>query len=161
MSMKYLLDTNVLSEPLRPKPNPAVLAKLKQHRHEIATASVVWHELLFGCQRLPVSRKRERIEQYLHEVVEPHLPILPYSQEAAAYHAEERARLTSEGKPPSFADGQIAAIANVNGLIIVTANVSDYQNFRDLSVEDWSSPDNKEEIERQNTKGIPDKGNEA
>lgn len=109
---------------------------------------------------MPVSQKRERIEQYLREVIEPHLPILPYTQEAAAYHAEERARLTSEGKPPSFADGQIAAIAKVNGLIIVTANVSDYQNFRDLVIEDWSISDNEGEVESQNTEDIPGKGNE-
>ena len=65
MSLKYLLDTNVLSEAIRPKPNQQILKKIKQHQDEIATATLVWHEMLFGCKRLPVSRKRQILEQYL------------------------------------------------------------------------------------------------
>ena len=70
MKRRYLLDTNIVSEPIRPLPNSNVLGRIQQHRHEIATASLVWHELLFGCQRLPQSRKRQMIEAYLHNVVE-------------------------------------------------------------------------------------------
>ena len=62
--LKFLLDTNILSEAIRPKPNQNVLDKLEKYQDEIATATIVWHELLFGCQRLPISRKRENIEQY-------------------------------------------------------------------------------------------------
>ena len=46
MSAKYLLDTNIVSEPLRPAPNAKVLARLKRHQDELAIASVVWHELM-------------------------------------------------------------------------------------------------------------------
>jgi len=126
--LKFLLDTNILSEPIRPEPILHVLEKLEQHQTEIATATIVWHELLFGCQRLPVSRKRQKLEQYIYQTVAK-LPILPYTQEAAEWHAQERARLSLIGKTPPFVDGQIAAIAKVNDLIIVTANVSDYQAF--------------------------------
>ena len=133
---KFLLDTNVLSEAIRPKPNQNVLYKLEKYQDEIVTATIVWHELVFGCQRLPISRKRENIEQYLYQTVTK-LPILSYTQEAAEWHAVERARLSSLGKTPSFADGQIAAIAKVNDLIIVTANVSDYENFSDIVIENW------------------------
>ena len=135
--LKFLLDTNILSEAIRPKPNQNVLDKLEQYQNKIATATIVWHELLFGCQRLPISRKREKIEQYLYQTVTK-LPILSYTQEAAEWHATERARLL--GKTPSFADGQIAAIAKVNDLIIVTANVSDYENFSDIVIENWFEP---------------------
>jgi tRNA(fMet)-specific endonuclease VapC len=45
----FLFDTNILSEPLRPRPNLNVIRMLQQHEKEIATATVVWHELLFGC----------------------------------------------------------------------------------------------------------------
>jgi len=65
--LKFLLDTNILSEPIRPEPILHVLEKLEQHQNEIATATVVWHEMLFGCQRLPVSRKRQKLEQYLYQ----------------------------------------------------------------------------------------------
>jgi tRNA(fMet)-specific endonuclease VapC len=46
MTLRFLLDTNILSEPLRPQPNAGVLEGLQQHRSVIATASVVIHEIL-------------------------------------------------------------------------------------------------------------------
>ena len=137
MKRRYLLDTNIISEPIRPQPNPNVLARIQEYRREIATASVVWHELLFGCQRLPESRKRRMLEIYLHDVVEQTIPILPYAKAAAEWHAQERARLSLAGVSPAFADGQIAAIANSHGLILVTANVVDFANFKGLSIENW------------------------
>ena len=138
MSAKYLLDTNILSEPLRPAPKAKVLARLKRHQDELTTASVVWHELWFGCQRLPVSAKRTAIERYLNEVVVVSMPVLPYDQAAAEWHAAERARLTALGKTPPFADGQIMAIAHTHSLILVTLNPSDYSAFVEVKVEDWS-----------------------
>ena len=140
---RYLLDTNMLSEPLKPQPNPVVIKKLHQHRHEIATATIVWHELWFGCYRLPISRNRQHIEQYLNEVVLPYLPILPYNQAAAEWHARERARLESIGQSPPFVDGQIAAIANAHDVIVVTRNEGDFQRFNEISVENWFLPDSK------------------
>jgi len=137
MTLRFLLDTNILSEPLRPIPNSNVLEKLRQHQYEIATASIVWHELLFGCHRLSPSKKRQTIEKYLKERILPHIPILPYDINAATLHAIERARLVSIGKTPAFADGQIGAIAKVNDLILVTNNVSDYADFFDFQIENW------------------------
>jgi tRNA(fMet)-specific endonuclease VapC len=52
---------------------------------------------------------------------------------------KERARLIPSGLTPSYADGQIAAIAKVNNLILVTRNVADYANFQDLAIENWFS----------------------
>ncbi len=137
MKLKYLVDTNVLSEVVRPYPNPQILTKLREHQDEIATAAVVWHELQVGCQRLPPSRKRDKIEEYLLELQTSNLPILAYTKEAAEWHAQERTRLSRLGKTPPFLDGQIAAIAKVNDLIVVTANLSDYQWFEELHLEDW------------------------
>ena len=138
MSAKYLLDTNVVSEPLRLAPNAKVLARLKRHQDELAIASVVWHELWFGCQRLPVSAKRTAIERYLNEVVAVSMPIFSYDQAAAEWHAAERVRLTALGKTPPFADGQIMAIAHASSLILVTLNPSDYAAFGEVKIEDWS-----------------------
>ena len=136
--MKYLLDTNIVSEPLRPAPNPKVMARLKRHSGELAIASLVWHELWFGSQRLPVSTKRTVIERYLNEVVAVSMAILPYDQAAAEWHATERARLMALGRTPPFVDGQIMAIAKANGLILVTLNPKDYEAFAGVKVEDWS-----------------------
>ncbi len=134
---QFLLDTNILSEPLRPLPNPRVMELLIRHSSLTATATVVFHEMLYGCYRLPNSRKRQTIEAYLREEVEAKLLILAYDTVAAKWHATERARLVQLGKTPPFADTQIAAIAAVNNLILVTNNVSDYADFLDIRLDNW------------------------
>ncbi len=137
MSWRFLLDTNIISEPLRPIPNTNVMEKLRQYEDEIVTTSIVYHELLFGCYRLPESKKRQTIERYIKVVIKPNIPLIAYDANAAKWHATERARLIKIGKTPSFADSQIAAIAKVNGLILVTNNVSDFDNFTELEIENW------------------------
>jgi tRNA(fMet)-specific endonuclease VapC len=138
VTIRYLLDTNVLSEAIKSHPDEQTLERLSEHDGELATCSVVWHELSYGAARLAGSKKRRAIEAYLEEAVRGILPILPYDQEAATWHAQERVRLSKRGRPPSAADGQIAAIASVNELTVVTANVKDFRRFKDLVVEDWS-----------------------
>ena len=137
MTLHYLLDTNILAEPLRPKPNDLILNRLKRHEGEIAIASVVWHEMWFGCNRLPVSARRAAIEAYLNQVVAPGISILPYDREAADWHARERARLTAIGETPPFADGMIAAIARTNNLELVTVNLDDFRAFEGLQCVNW------------------------
>ncbi len=136
MSLKFLLDTNILSEPSRPIPNANVLAKLDIHQSEIAVASVVVHELLHGCLRLPESKRRENLWEYINESV-LNLPILSYDLHTAQWHANERARLSKIGKTPAFVDSQIASIAYSNNLILVTNNVPDFQFFDSLKIENW------------------------
>ena len=99
--MKYLIDTNVLSEAVKSIPNKSVLKMLEKCQHEIVTAAPVWHELQFGCYRLPPSRKREIIASFLNDIVRRTMPILPYDDRAAEWHARERARLSSRGLTPS------------------------------------------------------------
>lgn len=137
MTLRFLLDSNIISEPMKPKPDARVMENLSRYAGEMSTATIVWHELLFGLNRLPPSRKRQALEQYLQEEVKAKLSFLPYNEAAAEWHAQERSRLVKLGKTPSFADSQIAAIAKVNQLIVVTNNVSDYANFNDLPIENW------------------------
>jgi tRNA(fMet)-specific endonuclease VapC len=137
MSVKFLLDTNVLSELLRPAPDPNVLQNFQAHRSEISIAAIVWHELLYGCFCLVPSPKRAAIESFLFDVIASSIPILPYDERAAHWHAAERARLAKIGQMPPFADGQIAAIARVNDLILVTFNTPDFERFNELQLKDW------------------------
>lgn len=136
MSLKFLLDTNILSEPARPIPNANVLYQLDIHKSEVAVSSVVVHELIHGCLRLPESKRRESLWNYIYESV-LNLPVFDYDLKAAQWHAQERARLSQIGKTPAFVDGQIASIAFCNNLILVTNNVSDFEIFNSLSVENW------------------------
>lgn len=134
---RYLLDTNVLSEITKHIPNPNVVQKMKDHRHEIVTAAPVWHELQFGCMRLPVSKRRSMIQDFLLNLLKSDFQILPYDVAASDWHAEQRALLTNAGRPPAFIDGQIAAITRVNNLILVTRNTSDFVVFPELDIENW------------------------
>jgi tRNA(fMet)-specific endonuclease VapC len=137
MNPLFLLDTNVVSEPLRAAPRPGVLQKLSRHRAQLAIASVVWHELWFGAKRLPPSRHRDTIERYLNENILEMMPILNYTSAAAEWHAHERARLVARGQTPPHLDGQIAAITAVNDLTLVTFNVAHFNRFEGVRVESW------------------------
>lgn len=136
MSALYLLDTNALSEPARPQPSEAFMRRLDAARGEIATAAPVWHELLFGCRRLTPSPRRRTLERYLG-LLAVSLEVLPYDSTAADWHAEERARFEGTGRRPAFVDGQIAAIARTRHLKLVTRNVSDFDAFEGLEVDNW------------------------
>ena len=136
--MRYLLDTNVVSEPLRPKPSANIMRRLYEHDGEIAIPALVWHELRFGYARLPKSRRRDVIERYINDVVRTSFPVIEYDREAADWHAMERARLSADGRTPPFVDGQIAAIAHVNGLTLVTSNIGHFREFQSLRLQDWA-----------------------
>jgi tRNA(fMet)-specific endonuclease VapC len=110
------------------------MRKLERHQAELAIPSIVWHELLVGCYRLPPSKKRSAIEKFLNSL---NLPILPYDAEAAKWHAGERARLIGLGRTPPFTDGQMAAVAYTQHLVLVTFNVSDFSVFQGLSLARW------------------------
>jgi tRNA(fMet)-specific endonuclease VapC len=90
----------------------------------------VWHELTFGCRRLPPGRRRDALEAYLRDVVQASFTILPYDAAAAAWHGFERARLEALGRPAPYADGQIAAVAHANGLVLVTLNAAGFASFK-------------------------------
>lgn len=139
MSLAYLLDTNVISEVLRPSPDEGTLARMEAEDGRMAIPSVVWHELLYGMMRLPDSKRRDTVEAFLFEFVEPVFPVLSYDDRAGAWHAAQRAALTERGLVRPFVDGQIAAVAAVNDLVLVTRNVKDFAGFEGLSMERWDS----------------------
>ncbi len=139
MTLRYLLDTNALAEPVKPQLNGKFMERLAAHRDACAIASVTWHEALYGVARLPEGARRGALHRYLHDVVAPSLPILPYDDAAAAWHADVRAARERVGRPLAFADGQIAAIAHAHGLVVVTANVSDFEGLEGVVVENWGA----------------------
>jgi tRNA(fMet)-specific endonuclease VapC len=139
LTLRYLLDTNVLSEPISKIPNKKLMRKLDEHAAESATAAPVLHELRYGSKLLEPSRRRLAIDRYIDEVVLRLYPVLAYDPAAAEWHAEERARLTKAGKAPPFLDGLIAAIAKVNSLVLVTSNLKDFRAFQGLSLETWKT----------------------
>jgi tRNA(fMet)-specific endonuclease VapC len=137
--VSYLLDTNILSEPLAARPNSGVMEKIKSHASDLAMTSVTWQELLYGMLLLPAGHRREQIEHYLLHRVSPSLPILSFDAAAARWQAEQRARLRRIGQTPAYPDSQIAAIAAVNQCILVTRNLADFEAYQEagLMIENW------------------------
>ncbi len=138
MRLRYLLDTGIVSSPVSKVPNRGIVRRLEKHGHECAIAAPVWHELTYGCRRLPSGNRRSALEIYLQDVVQATFPILPYDEAAATWHGHERARLDALGRPAPYVDGQIAAIAKINGLAVVTTNTKNFARFKGLQVENWS-----------------------
>jgi len=137
MKIIYLLDTNIISEPLKPAPDRVVVERLHRYDGMMAIPSIVWHELLFGVNRLPQGSKQRRLRAYLLEVVASNFPVLPYDDHAAWIHATFRSGLEAAGKVQGFADGLISATALANNLILVTRNTQDFDTVPDLYLENW------------------------
>lgn len=136
--IKYLLDTSVVTEPLKPRPSAGIMRRLREHESEVAIPAPVWHELRFGCSRLIHLRHRETIERYIEDVVSVSFSVLEYDRQAADWHAGERARLAALDQEPPYIIGQIAAIAYVNKMVLVTSSPADYRAFKELQVRNWS-----------------------
>ncbi|MFZ2726052.1 MAG: type II toxin-antitoxin system VapC family toxin [Methylococcaceae bacterium] len=135
----YLLDTNSISEPIKEIPNQAVVDKIYLYSKNIAIASITVYEMMRGAYLLPESKKRTKILDYNNTVL-TQFSTLSYTKEAAQWHSRESARLQRIGKSAPFIDSQIAAIAKVNNLILVTRNTADFENFTDIQLENWFIP---------------------
>ena len=123
--MKFLLDANVISEPVSDAPMPQVMKWLKWNEAESVTCSVVVAELDYGIQLLPLGRRRARLESWLTDLLGC-LGVLPFDVEEAQEWSRLMAKLTLTGKPMPTKDAMIAATAIVHGLTVVTRNVRDF-----------------------------------
>jgi tRNA(fMet)-specific endonuclease VapC len=88
----FLLDTNALSEPVRPSPNAGFMRRLRANEGRLAIASVTLHEALYGVERLADGKRKETLGEYMRDVVTK-MPALAYDGRAAEQHARERVRL--------------------------------------------------------------------
>jgi len=136
IGITYLLDTNILSELAKREPDPVVEQHMKLHQFQCAVGAPTIEELSFGIYRLPTSAKRSMLMQWLDEILKD-FDLLPYDHHCGLWLGRERARLTAIGKPSPHTDGEIASIAAINELTLVTRNTIDFQNFSGLRVENW------------------------
>jgi tRNA(fMet)-specific endonuclease VapC len=137
MGLKYLLDANILSEPVKKQPNQNVIEAFSKKVGSYCTCVTVWHELLYGIALLDPSKKKDSLNAYLESLVRGGLKILSYDEQAARWFAQERARLSRVGVSVPMADGEIASISAINNLTLVTRNVSDFKNYEGLALENW------------------------
>ncbi len=134
--MIYLLDTSIVSELARPRPNPKTVKAFATHFDDVRLASLVVHELRYGIERLPEGTRKDTLRAAI-DVLVSGVEVLPYNGAAAAWHAAERVRLEALGRPPSFADGLIAATAAAHACTLVTANARDFRAFA-IDMDTWS-----------------------
>jgi predicted nucleic acid-binding protein len=135
-----LLDTNVISELVRPFPHPSVVAFVGSHAQEnVFTAAICEAEIHYGLARLPAGRRRDdltaRIKAFLATGFQAR--ILHFDSACAAVYGEIRSDREAAGKPIAVEDCMIAATARANGAIVATRNVADFQGCGIDIVSPW------------------------
>ena len=136
----YLLDTNIISEMFRPKPNPLVFKKLEEYEKLCSLSSTAWYELLFGVNIMTSGKKRDYIFSKLVDDIQANYEIIQYDNHAAWIHADIRSRLKEQGIGIDFQDSQIASIAVSNNMILVTRNIKHFESIQKVSplmLENW------------------------
>lgn len=136
-----LLDTNVVSELMRPAPAPAVMSWLAaQPAASLFISAVTEAELRYGVTLLPEGRRRADLIAAVDGMLAEDFTgrILPFDSAAAVAYAAIAAGRRHEGKPISQFDAQIAAIAQSRGAELATRNVSDFEGCEVEVINPWT-----------------------
>ena len=141
MKKIYLLDTNIVSEFSKERPDKNVVAFYRARKDLCAISSITWQELVFGVTRMPEGKKKRYIESCL-KLFERDFEVIPYDKFSAQICGEIQTNAEQNGKSLPYYDSQIAATAISNGMVLVTHNVDDFEAIKEksfLHVEDWFS----------------------
>jgi len=125
-----LLDTNIISEALKPGGDPAVLAWLDAQAVEtLFLSTITLAELRFGIAAMPPGQRRDILGRELDQRVLPIFEgrIFPFNRAAADAYGELRARARAAGKAIGTADGYIAGIAAAHGFAVATRDVKPFE----------------------------------
>jgi hypothetical protein len=126
-----ILDTNVLSELMRPKPSPGVVGWVaRQPAAELFTTSITEAEIFYGIELLTKGKRREGLLAAAEAMFAEDLAgrIFGFESDAARVFSKIAAHRRALGKPISHADAQIAAIAQTRGAKLATRNVADFDD---------------------------------
>lgn len=135
-----VLDTNVLSEFLRPAPAPQVQAWLdRQDSASIFFTAVGEAELRYGVAILPIGKKRTTLETAINAIMDEDFRdrILAFDREAARAYPAIAAERRTAGHPISHFDCQIAAITRAHGAKLATRNTKDFEGCGLIVVDPW------------------------
>jgi len=137
-----ILDTNIVSEPLKPKPDRAVLEWLdRQAPATLYLTSINLAELLAGIEALPAGKRRTHLKRAMTNEVMPLFAgrVLAFDQNAAEAFARVNAGAQAAGNTIDFADGAIAAIATTHGFILATRNERDFKGTGVVVLNPWTA----------------------
>ena len=135
-----ILDTNVISEPMRPQGDPAVQAWLdRQEAETLYVTAVSLSELLVGIELVPAGKRRANLAVSLARLLERLFGsrVLAFDQPAAIAYASVVTRTRAVGYTISVADAQIAAIALVTGFTVATRDTDPFAAARIPVVNPW------------------------
>jgi len=134
-----VVDTNVVSELMRPTPSPVVRDwVLAQRPSELRTTAVTVAEIRYGLERLPAGQRRDRLLAVAGEVFRAFGDsILPFDAVAAEWYGRVVFRRESLGRPIEGFDAQIAAICRVHGAAVATRNVKDFEETGIAIIDPW------------------------
>jgi toxin FitB len=133
-----VLDTNVLSEPLKSQPDWRVLEWLASAPGDVAVTSISVGEVLTGVRRLPTGRRREGLLAAIERTLTIFAGrILPYDDAGARVYAHMQESRRLSGVPLSVEDGMIAAICSTRGAELATRNVRDFEGLGLELVNPW------------------------
>lgn len=138
-----LLDTNVLSEPLKLSGDAGVMIWIDAQIIETLFLSTIsLAELRFGIAALPPGKRRDTLHSSLEQRILPLFAgrILPFDSAASQAYATLRARARAEGKAISSADGYIAATAITHGFIVATRDTSPFEAAGLNVINPWNVP---------------------
>lgn len=139
--MSYLLDTNVVSEWTKPRPNAGVVAWLAQVDEDDAFLSVVtFAELRRGIERLPMGTRRQRLDEWLRGDLPLRFEARIIGVDGAIADEWGRmvARREARGRKLHSMDALIAATAQVHGLTLVTRNTADFEESLTGLLNPWT-----------------------
>ena len=137
-----ILDTNLVSEPLKPTPDAAVLAWLDRQAPEtLYLTTITVAELQAGIEILPVGKRRTALQEATTEsVAQFEGRILSFDQVSAHAFGRVFAGTQAAGNPIHFGDCAIAAIAMRRGFVLATRNVRDYKGSGIELINPWNAP---------------------
>lgn len=144
--MTWLLDTNVLSETTRPRPNNSVIEWIESRAPSDLYLSVLTvGELIRGARKLKESNRRIQLERLIEQDLSRQFEgrVLVYDYTAAMIWGQLMGDGDRHGQTPSAADAQIAALAIRHQMILVTRNEKDFLRFENLKLlNPWRTQDN-------------------
>src|SRR5258708_5719969 len=137
-----IVDTNVVSELMRPSPAEAVEDWVeRQAGRDVYTTVITVAEIRYGIERLPAGRRQNTIRATAVEIFSAfHEKILPFDAAAAEQYALVLSDRDKLGLPIEGFDGQIAAICRANGSGLATRNVADFEHTGITVINPWQSP---------------------